>query len=91
MGKSVRSDGTLIRSWSDQEPEEYGRVRRMLLRERGELVRAVAQLSEKYELARVEGAYEVVRDGEIVPSVRVRRCDDGVRLFIKPRPNGTGD
>lgn len=83
MHKSVRMEHALIRPWSDRRAEEYGRVRRMMLQERGELVRAVAQLSEHYELARVDGAYEVVRDGEIVPSVRVRRCEDGVRLLVK--------
>jgi len=73
-----------IRYWSRQDANRYARVSRMMLHERGELMRAVVELSDQYELRRIDGTYQVIRDGEIVPFVQVRRCDDGVRLLVKP-------
>lgn len=91
MHNRIVKQHALIRSWSDQEADNYERVRRMLLHERGQLVRAVAQLSDQYELTRVDGAYEVIQDGRVVPSLRVRRCQDGVCVLVKPhgRPGST--
>ena len=83
MRKRLKRQHARIRPWSDEAAEEYGPVRRMMLRERGELVQAVTQLSEHYELRRVDGAYAVVRNGDVVPSIQVRRCQEGVRLLVK--------
>jgi len=40
-----------------------------------------------YELERVECRYRVTRRGQVLTSLDVRRCGDGVRLFVRGVPN----
>lgn len=61
-------------------------VSRMSLSDRGRIVRALESLAGDYELERVEGEYRVTRDGQVLSSLDVCRCGDGVRLFVRGVP-----
>lgn len=61
-------------------------VSRMSLSDRGRIVRALESLSGEYELERINGKYRVTRDGEILRSVAVCRCEEGVRLLVAGVP-----
>lgn len=58
----------------------------MSLSDRGRIVRALESLSAEYELERINGNYRVTREGEILRSVAVYRCEEGVRLLVEGVP-----
>lgn len=66
------------------EAAEHADVQEMLVYEGGDVAQAVNQLSEPYELTGADGSYRVFCDGRVVSFIRVRLCDDGVQLLIKP-------
>lgn len=57
-------------------------VSRMSLSQRGRIVRALDSLSGSYELERIDGQYHVTRDGRVLQSIGVYRCEDGLHLFV---------
>jgi len=61
-------------------------VSRMSLSDRGRIIRALEPLAGDYELERVEGRYRVTRRGQVLTSLDVCRCGDGVRLFVRGVP-----
>jgi hypothetical protein len=61
-------------------------VSRMSLSQRGRIVHALELLSGDYELARIDGKYRVTHDGEVLQSMGVYRCEDGVHLFVGDVP-----
>jgi len=61
-------------------------VSRMSLSQRGKIVQALDSLSSDYELERIDGQYHVTRDGRVLHSINIYRCEDGVHLFVGCAP-----
>lgn len=61
-------------------------VSRMSPSDRGRIVRELESLSGDYELERIDGEYRVTREGEVLTSMHVSRCGDGVHLFVGDAP-----
>lgn len=57
-------------------------VSRMSLSQRGRIVQALDSLSGHYELERIDGQYQVTRDGRVLHSISVYRFEDDVHLFV---------